>query len=702
MGVIVGLGAVVGGLQGLALAATAYALAVRLLPKQAGSRRLAVTATLALAIAAAWFLVLGSLGLLSVGATSAALIGGGLWALTQREQLAAPLHDDAARAREAWRELRGSWAGWVLLLPLAVAVVRLGRALAHPPLATDALTYHLLRAGHWTRAGGLAREPAPDMWGYADFYPPIGDGLWALAMLPVHGDALLGAAAFAIWLAVPLGAYACVRGLEARRDLAALTAGAMACLPAVLVFSTPGYVDTLLLALIVLACAHLTLAEGRGVGPAILAASVAGGVKHTGLVALAIVGLLALVIAARRGRGRQVLIASIGGAALLALAYGHAALDTGNPLYPFSFSALGWNGNEENALLHSGQLAPPELTRSSATRLIGWLFWPTLELGVQHLNFGPVAPVLLILGIVGAVRGIGRPEHRAVTAGLLALTLAFGVGFASDGMLAFRTFMAPAAGRLLLPGVAGLILLAPLAPRSLALPTMGAAVVVGSTLSFPQGLSSASIAPVLGTLGLVAIPVAAGTWLARRGRGPAAATAALVGLAVAGAGIGSLREGTRYSTWSEAVDAHSFDPHPTDARASAAWPIWEQLDGQDESTVAFVAGWDGMGHHWYRYPLLGSSLQHDVVYVTPTHDGEIVDYRDREALASAVDPHAWLQRFEEREIDWLVIAAPRPVEAGWVDQLPDVFEPVTRGGEAVLYQVHRDRIQAALDRIPRR
>ena len=698
MEVIVGLGAVVAGLQGLALTGCAYALAVALLPDQAGSRRLAATATIAIALAAAWFLIAGSLGVLSVGATSAVFIGGGLWALTRREQLAQPLADDATLMREAWQELRRSRTCWVLVLPAAVGLLRLGRALAHPPLATDALTYHLLRAGHWVQAGGLAHEPAPDMWGYADFYPPVGDGLWALAMLPVHGDALLGPASFAVWLAGPLGAYACARGLGAERDLAALTGGTIACLPAVLVFATSGYVDALLLAMILLACAHLALARGHGVGLAIVAVSVAAGVKHTGLAAFTVVGLLALVIAIRHGRLRQLVIASVGGATLLALAYAHPALETGNPLYPFSVPALGWTGNEESALLHGGRLAPAELTQFSATKLAGWLFWPTWKLGVQHLNFGPVTPALLVLGLLGAFRGVGRPEHRPVIAGLLGLGLLFGIGLAFDGMLAFRTFMAPAAGRLIAPGVAAIVLLAALAPRKLAVPTVAGGIVFGSVLSFPQGLAPSNLGAVLGALGLLALPVAATGWLVGRGRARAAALTLLVGVGIAGAAVGNLRESSRYPVWSGAVDARSFDPHPTDARASAVWPIWEKLDAPDGSTVAFVAGWDGMGHHWYRYPLLGSALQNEVVYVPPTRDGTIIDYRDRERLAPALDPRAWLQRIEEREIEWLVIAAPRPVEAAWVEQLPDVFEPVTKGGEAVLYEVHHDRIDTALDR----
>lgn len=121
-----------------------------------------------------------------------------------------------ARARRTSGDARDGLSRLDLALFAAVAFlafVRLVRGLVAPPLVTDALTYHLLRAGRWASTGGWAAERGPDVWGYYEFHPVAGDALWAWAMLPFSSDAVVGLASALTWLALGLSTYAAARAL---------------------------------------------------------------------------------------------------------------------------------------------------------------------------------------------------------------------------------------------------------------------------------------------------------------------------------------------------------------------------------------------------------------------------------------------------------------------------------------------------------
>ena len=132
----------------------------------------------------------------------------------------------------------------------------------------------------------------------------------------------------------------------------------------------------------------------------------------------------------------------------------------------------------------------------------------------------------------------------------------------------------------------------------------------------------------------------------------------------------------RYPTWQAAADGEAYDLHPANRLALSAWPVWQALDGESPVRIALAAGFDGVGHNWYTYPLFGSRLQNDVEYVPVTRDGRVMDYAAPDALAPRLDRSAWLHRLAERHIEVLVLLLPPPPEAAWVEQLPDVFAPL--------------------------
>lgn len=105
--------------------------------------------------------------------------------------------------------------------------------------------------------------------------------------------------------------------------------------------------------------------------------------------------------------------------------------------------------------------------------------------------------------------------------------------------------------------------------------------------------------------------------------------------------------------------------------------------------IAASAGWTVPGHNWLRYPLLGSRLQNRVIYVPPTRDGTIVDHRESERLAGAMDFDAWLRRLRETKVDAFVAMHPNPPELPWVLARPDVFAPLARAesGDGAAWRV---------------
>jgi hypothetical protein len=154
----------------------------------------------------------------------------------------------------------------------------------------------------------------------------------------------------------------------------------------------------------------------------------------------------------------------------------------------------------------------------------------------------------------------------------------------------------------------------------------------------------------------------------------------LAAMAVVGPWWDSQRAADRYRVYEEAAAGAVFDVHP--ARLPD-WPLWKSVDDETPHVVAATAGWNGVGHNWARYPLLGTRLQNQVFYVPPTHDGTVIDTRDAEALAAAADEQRWLERLQLLGVDRVVDLGAAPIEARWMAANPDRFQPIAEGSGGV-------------------
>jgi hypothetical protein len=702
---------------------SAYLAADRLFepePRVSTSQRLAAAAVIFIFAAVALFWVLAPWGGFRRGIVAVATAG--LTALAWRHRspgVAARARGDLRAALATWSAL-GPWrpvaVGFAAIVALIVA-----RGLASPPLAWDALTYHLVNAGRFAQTGGLRPLRGPDAWGYFWATPPHGEILWAWAMLPIQGDALLAPAGLGVLGLLLLACYTATRVLGGDVRRGALVALAVASSPAIVCLTTTSYVDPLATALLTLATTFLArAAKAARPRPADLLLGVAAlatcaGIKHAMLIPFAL-GLLLAGVRALRVRPVATAWATASLSALACLVgaahYLRMLQETGNPFYPVSFHALGFAGNEEFALLTQGRLQPDAPMMTPLERIVR-LFVDHFPIpGWPHRNLGLGAPLLLALAACGAIRA--RP--RLVVLWIVLCAAAWPFLLAGDDAAAFRSSAWFVSGRYFTAALAGLAVLAGAIDERWPDRFLAAAACLGLASTWPLGLGaigvrqvavvltalavlSALLLVVLALPGLIArlAPQGArrepGRERSREARRRALriSLAAGVGLAAA-AGLGQLRRQQRYPTWQEANGHTTWDFHSLSLALESPWQLWQMLDGPAPLRLAVTGGWDGVGQVRYLYPLFGARLQNDLAYVPVTRTGAIVDHRDRHRLDAELDLPAWHRRLRDGAFDMVVFLPPSRTspELDYVRAHPDAFVEVPSGArDALAFRVLR-------------
>jgi hypothetical protein len=704
---------------------SAYVVAARWYPAAAASTSVRLSAA---TLVAYWLLTAMFLGLAAIGQFRpgvALLVWPALAATLHvlchaRREAREALRADVARAAAVAREWRESPPAALALAAIGgLVAVRLARSLLAPPLGWDSFTYHLVKPASWIQAGGFTREAAPDAWGYYEYFQPYGEVLWAWAMLPVRGDALIGPAGILVWATGVLGVYAAARTFGAGMRPATLGALAVGLTPAVVNFATTGYVDNTTLALLALSVVFLQrwLGGGAPVNAVLAVAGLAvlGGVKFSALppVALGMCLVAATIVARRRRTGGStagVLAACAIVAALALPPYLRAWHDTGSPAYPFRVQLAGVTIAEGDPQLDA-IFARRVPTNVSVPRA---LFAPDvatlLDGRQQFLNLGPAGAILALLGLYGFVTLLRCPDARLTVAFLGVTSAVVVAALANDDTAALRTVWLQVLGRRLLDPLVVAAVLATVAPLRSAMPLLWVAVISNALLAVPLGWGAmdaralaAAAWPLLSALAaLVFLSVVVATRLGRR-RLVAAAALALLAVTLGWPRIRDVRAGARYDYFREATLARVYDAGRLPALTMESFTVWRYLDQAAGQNVAISAGWWENGHNWYRYPLYGSRLQNRVRYVPITSDGSVVDYRETETAAARADYDAWLRRLMTSEIDYLVLLPPDPPELRWVQAHPELFAPVADGFQrrARAYRFDRQQAARALD-LPRR
>ena len=660
-------------------AAAARALSIRWLPDASRSLRLTgacvvwvalLVAGLRLLGAASWFGAVPALVLFAI----VAFVSG------------SPRSAPPTRLREV---LATRWLA--ALLPAAVVLLASTlRGLAAPPLGWDALTYHLFRAGRWVRDGHLAVQRAPDGWGYYEWFPRTGDGLWSWAFLGLRDGGLLAAAGLLVLAGAVLAAYALARALGATREGALLAGGGVALIPAAANALTVAYVDNTVLALTLAGAAlGIDAIRTRGASRAILAGLALGlacATKYSMLQPLA--GAI-LVIAWTAGLRSAALFAAAA-AAPLVLECADRWVLAGSPFWPFRLALAGREivpGNEELVALLGARLALPGQSAFDASGFFRWLFSPARHEVAQTLGAGPLVPLLGAIALVPLARGVRDRGRRGgwllcLAIGLLTVTATLG-----EDNLALRTLWAQTYARFTLPVFAIAIVAAASIDAWGVRAALALHALIGAVLAWPHGWCRADAGGALRALlpaavggALAALAVRGTRRLDPRLRWPVAALAAALPALIL---LPAIRSDLRYRIYEAAASPRpAFDMHELYRGHAGAWPIWRALDDGAAHRVAVAAGWDGTGHNAYLFPLLGSRLQNVVLYVPVSRDGRVIDYREGEELSAAASHDAWTKRLVEQRVDVFVALGPAPPERlAWIERDPEHFAPLAASAD---------------------
>jgi hypothetical protein len=304
----------------------------------------------------------------------------------------------------------------------ALVLARAVRSLVAPPLGQDALVYHLLRAGRWVQSGTITWENGPDVWRYLEAYPPASD-LWAAwAFLATHDDLLVGIAGTVPLAMCGLAVYALARTMQAPSDRAVVAAALVMFCPALNVFVTSAYNDSLMLCMFLAGATFTARAVERdGYCDALVAGAAFGigaSVKITALawLAVAMVSMAALLVSKRRKPSS--IAASLAmmtlGSSIVGFALVRSWFHTGSPVYPFGIDLLGihWPHDELWELVTSARLFAPTYY------LPNWflprtLFLPGLWHGREEMGLGPAVLMVLPAALAALPAAWHRSSSRA-------------------------------------------------------------------------------------------------------------------------------------------------------------------------------------------------------------------------------------------------------------------------------------------------
>ncbi|HJQ96956.1 MAG TPA: hypothetical protein VJ826_01520, partial [Candidatus Polarisedimenticolaceae bacterium] len=493
--------------------------------------------------------------------------------------------------------------------------------------------------------------------------------------------------------------YATARAIGAGRPDALLGAGAVAMTPAVANALTVAYVDNTVLALTLAAVAlGIDGIRRRATGAIALSGLALGLACATKYSMLQPLAGAALVLVWAVGPRLAALFA--GGAALpLLLECADRWVLTGSPFWPFRLALAGreiFPGNEELTLLLQGKLALPGQAVFDAPSFFGWLLSPRRHEFAQCLGVGPVFPLIAALAAFVFIRAVRDREHRAIAlfgAAIAALTITATLG---EDNLALRTLWAQTYARFTMPAFALAITAAAAACSPWSRGALAAHALVSAALAWPHGWSGVDARGAARAL----VPIVAGlslAWIVDRVlrsrsqafRIPGVALAFAVPLLIL---LPSIRADVRYAIYERASQpSPAFDMHELNRQYVGAWPLWRALDDGTPHRIAVAAGFDGTGHNVYLFPLLGSRLQNEIVYVPPSSDGRVIDYRSEREMTAAASHAAWSSRLSSAGVDaFAALAPPPPERAAWIEPDRARFAPLARSadGESAAWRVY--------------
>jgi len=568
-----------------------------------------------------------------------------------------------------------------------------------PPVAWDALTYHLTFPLHWVQSGRLDTLVQPTGEPSSAFYPLVGEMQYYWGLLSTGTDAwnAFSQVPFLVLSAIAVASIARFTG--ATWALAALAALFWASIPVVLRQSIEPMVD--LVSTCFFLCGVFLLLRWKAEGQSwrfVLGAAAIGmtiGTKYIGLVWWLGAVPLILLIGQRnapRLKTRTLLTGVALGLVLGTYAYARNTWVGGNPFLPLEVKLAG------HTLLHGsrtlGQYFASQLHNSALATLVS----PKRAL----LDLGPALPLCVIMSVIALVLSARDPSRKTMAA------------VAATSILSIILFLITVPYR---------------EPRHLLAPVALAIAVIPATLS--KRVVTFWNRPPTGLLPMINAPLGLLYWgkdLARAGPGfrhAVGAVAAIVVVAVlarvsfpGGRPILPRRRvhtalmGTtllvlvvfsvaRYESqrfvqwrayWSARIPWGSSEPRPELVEAASMWTLLADRTRNRAVTIAY-AGTN------IPYPLAGFGLRNRVCFV-PRNSGRESWHFDWSTPPP--DPFSrpsyvsWLDNLRALDVHYLCVFREVrendplerfPIEAEWANASPAGFRRVLKGEWVQAYEV---------------
>ena len=600
---------------------------------------------------------------------------------------------------------------WAVLLIICgfVVLLSLSRALLMPPLAWDSLTYHLTFAALWIKKGSLLLFKAPDQIINCAHFPMNGEIFASWLLLPFHNDLLVNSMNFPITLLGGISCYAIARELGLTRKEASFAPALLCFAPVIYVQTTTAYVDNAVFAFCSASVLFTIRYLRRGyLQDALFALATSGillGVKYN---AIPIVGLILITIiikmishARQSGFFKKLSLILLGLLILCMLGGRQYILNTieaGNPLYPLSVKVL-----QKEIFEGWGKLEQLEEWIADDNKKSGWDAFSLWEKEYKNfcytsLTAGPKFLFFLILAL-SSLFTRPREVSRMVWYFLAIIWIVPFVLYCADtsANVAKGAYWSDGNTRYLSPIIAlftiqGLVVITKIGNYFKKIDFLLMVLVAWDLLYI--GKTHLWEVAVLYPFMVLMIPLIIiifnlvskrlkffapqeGTYLTTTGLSRLDGnitkkwiTYALVFIfLVTGLHfLQSYRDNTRYLYYRGHTDFQDFPRILVNA-----WEFLDQPDGK--KTIAMTMDWEPPGDNWFFYPLLGRWLQNDIVYISTKHKWEIPTWLDR-GLLRGNDFSIWLNNVRRKEVDYILVVKPWPVELRWMQRYLDEFQLV--------------------------
>jgi hypothetical protein len=593
-----------------------------------------------------------------------------------------------------------------------------------PPLAWDCLTYHLTFAALWIQKGSLLLFKAPDQIINCAHFPMNGEIFASWFLLPFHDDLLVKTINFPITLLGGISCYAIARELGLTRKEAGFAPALICFAPMIYVQITTQYVDsatftfcsaTVLFTLRYLLKRHIHDAIFAFIGVGILLGVKYNGIPVVGLIFIAI-SIKMMSHASQSGFLKKLSLILLGLLILCTLGGRQYILNTieaGNPLYPLSVKVLdkeifkGWDKMEQM-----------EEWISEYEKEKGWDEFSLWEKEYRKFLYlsrtaGPKFYLFLILALISLFT---RPREISKRNWyfLAIMWIVPSVLYFSDTSVAKRGQWIDASTRYLSPFLAlftiqGLVVIKKISKHFKRIDFFLVALVVWDLLYIGKThmWEVAILYPFMALMVLLIIIIfnlvrerlklfapKEGTFLTTTGLSTLDGnitkkwiTYALVFIfLVTGLYfLQSYRDNTRYRYYLKHLDLKVFKYN---LNLVDCWEFLDQPD--DKKIIAMTMGWQPPGAYWFFYPLLGRWLQNDIVYISAKHKWEVPTWLDH-GLLRGDDFSIWLHNVKRKEVDYILVVKPWPIELTWMQQNKDKFQLLFTDRNCKIFKCTRAR-----------